>query len=315
MYVDRELIRVQELPKGPDEDVSFVSFRGRRMSLEETTPEGHALMRPVYKVEVHPPGAAVSPSGLPIFDLVYRNDDGGPMYGKDSRVTFTAPAAGTYFFRLTDSRGTGGAHHAYRLTLAAPEPDYDLFVTPSNPNVPRGGRVPVTVFAFRRDGFNGPIEVAFRDLPDGLTGTTGPHPARRVVGRLDAGRRGWGDRAGHALARDWAATLNGRPVEREARADERVSVIATGLPPDVRVVSVTPDLVELAPGGRAKITATIARANGFAGRVPLSVNNLPFRITVPDIGLNGILITEDQTSRSSRSSPTSALSRRSRRCM
>ena len=30
VYVDRELIRVQELPKGPDEDVSFVSFRGRR---------------------------------------------------------------------------------------------------------------------------------------------------------------------------------------------------------------------------------------------------------------------------------------------
>ena len=95
-----------------------------------------------------------------------------------------------------------------------------------------------------------------------------------------------------------AATVNGRPVEREARADEKVSVIATGLPPDVRVVSVTPEVVELAPGGRAKVTATIARANGFAGRVPLSVNNLPFRITVPDIGLNGILITEEQTSRS-----------------
>jgi hypothetical protein len=95
-----------------------------------------------------------------------------------------------------------------------------------------------------------------------------------------------------------SATVGGRPVERQARTDERVSVIATGLPPDVRVVSVTPAVVELAPGGRARVTATIVRANGFAGRVPLSVNNLPFRITVPDIGLNGILITEEQTSRS-----------------
>jgi len=65
----------------------------------------------------------------------------------------------------------------------------------------------------------------------------------------------------------------------------------------VRVVSVTPDVVELAPGQRAKVTATISRANGFAGRVPLSVRNLPFRVTVPDIGLNGILITETQDSR------------------
>ncbi|MBK5297644.1 MAG: hypothetical protein JJE40_10840 [Vicinamibacteria bacterium] len=298
VYVDRELIRVQELPKGPDEDVSFVSFRGRRLGFEETTPEGHALMRPVYKVEVHPPGATLSPSGLPVFDLVYRNDDGGPMYGKDSRVTFTAPAAGTYYLRLTDARGTSGAHHAYRLTVAAPEPDYDLYVTPSNPNVPREGRVPVTVFAWRRDGFTGPIDVAFRDLPSGLAGTTG----RILPGESSVALTLGADVDAPALVTPLrvvgAATVNGRPVEREARADERVSVIATGLPPDVLVVSVTPDVVELAPGGRAKVTATIARANGFAGRVPLSVNNLPFRITVPDIGLNGILITEEQTSRS-----------------
>jgi len=298
VYVDRELIRVQELPKGPDEDVSFISFRGRRMGFEETTPEGHALMRPVYKVEVHPPNAKVSPSGLPVFDLVYRNDDGGPMYGKDSRVTFTAPAAGTFYLRLTDARGTNGARHAYRLTVAAPDPDYELFVTPSNPNVPRGGRVPVTVFAWRRDGFNGPIDIAFRDLPGGITGTTGRILPGESSVALTLGAEADAASLVTPLRVIGAATVGGRPVEREARADEKVSVIATGLPPDVRVVSVTPAIVELAPGGRAKVTATIARANGFAGRVPLSVNNLPFRITVPDIGLNGILITEEQTSRS-----------------
>ena len=71
----------------------------------------------------------------------------------------------------------------------------------------------------------------------------------------------------------------------------------------MRVVSVEPAIIELAPGGHAKVRATIARENGFKGRVPLSVLNLPFRVTVPDIGLNGILITEAQDSRSSRSSP------------
>ncbi len=108
VYVDRELIRVQELPKGPDEDVSFVSFRGRRLGFEETTPEGHALMRPVYKVELHPPGAAVVAVGPADVRSGVPQRRRRADVGKDSRLTFTAPAAGTYYVRLTDARGTGG---------------------------------------------------------------------------------------------------------------------------------------------------------------------------------------------------------------
>jgi hypothetical protein len=298
VYVDRELIRVLELPKGPDEDVSFINFRGRRVAFQETTSEGHALLRPVYKVELHPPDATVAPTGLPVFDIEYRNDDGGPMMEKDSRVTFTAPADGTYYFRLADSRGEGGSLHAYRFTVAPPSPDFDLFVTPSNPNVPRGGRVPVTVFAWRRDGFDGPIDVAFKGLPPGMSAA----PGRIASGEMSVVL---------ALAADASmspvvaplevagtARIAGRDVARVARADERVSVVATGLSPDVRVTAVTPAVIELAPGERARVSATIERANGFAGRVPLAVNNLPFRVTIPDIGLNGILITEEQTTRS-----------------
>ena len=298
VYVDRELIRVQELPKGPDEDVSFVSFRGRRVAFEETTSEGHALLRPVYKVELHPPDAALPPTGLPVFDLVYRNDDGGPLMGKDSRVTFTAPADGAYYFRVSDSRGESGPRHAYRLTVAPPRPDFELFVTPSNPNVPRGGRVPITVFAWRHDGFAGPIDVALTGLPAGVTAL----PGRILPGQSSVVLTVAADAAAPSLVTPLKVTgsahIGGRQVDRVARADERVSVIATGPAPDVRVVSVTPSVIELAPGERAVVTAAIERANGFAGRVPLSVNNLPFQVTIPDIGLNGILITEDQTSRS-----------------
>lgn len=297
VYIDRELIRVLELPKGPDEDTFFAHFRGERLSFQDTTAEAHALLRPVYKVEVLAPGTPVSPNGLPVFDIGYRNDDGGPMYGKDSRLEFTAPATGTYYIRLTDSRRTGGPLHSYRLTVAPPAPDYELFVSPANPNVPRGGRVPVTVFAWRRDGFDGPIEVALTGLPDGITATRGTilSGESSVSVTLSAA-----DRAADVLTPLKVlgrATVAGRVLEHEARADQKVSVVSLATPPDVRVVSVTPEIVELTPGGRAKVTAKIARANGFAGRVPLSVNNLPFRLTVPDIGLNGILITEDQDSR------------------
>src|SRR6185503_16150449 len=125
VYIDRELIRVLELPKGPDEDTFFAHFRGERISYQDTTAEAHALLRPVYKVGVLAPGTPVSPNGLPVFDIGYRNDDGGPMYGKDSRLEFTAPATGTYYIRLTDSRGTSSPVHACRRPHGPRGPAYE----------------------------------------------------------------------------------------------------------------------------------------------------------------------------------------------
>jgi hypothetical protein len=297
VYVDRELIQVSELPKGPDEDTSFTSFRGRRVAFEDTTSEGHALGRPVYKVERHPPGSTFSPNGLPLFTLVYRNDDGGPMWGKDSRLTFTAPAAGEYVVRIRDARGESGPLYAYRLTLAPPRPDFELFVSPSNPNVPRGGRVPVTVTAFRHDGFDGPIEVSVDGLPPGITANSGTIlPGHASVAITLTAAADAAAVTGPLVVAGRAAT-GPRERVRQARADEKVSVVSVSAPPDVRVVSVEPAIIELAPGGHATVRATIARENGFTGRVPLAVLNLPFRVTVPDIGLNGILITETQDTR------------------
>ena len=72
--------------KVPTRTRSSQEYRGQRISYEDTTAEGHALLRPVYKVDVLPPGTPVAPNGLPVFDLVYRNDDGGPMYRARTRI-------------------------------------------------------------------------------------------------------------------------------------------------------------------------------------------------------------------------------------
>ena len=69
VFVDRELMQIRELPKGPDEDTPLTQFRGRRISFEGTSGESHANTRPVYKVEIHPPGTKLSPNGLPLFTL------------------------------------------------------------------------------------------------------------------------------------------------------------------------------------------------------------------------------------------------------
>ena len=56
--------------------------------------------------------------------------------------------------------------------------------------------------------------------------------------------------------------------------------------------------VEVEPGKTAEISVAIERQNGFGGRVPVAVMNLPPRVKLVDIGLNGVLINETETHRS-----------------
>jgi hypothetical protein len=73
--------------------------------------------------------------------------------------------------------------------------------------------------------------------------------------------------------------------------------LLTVLPqPDIRV---TTDVrqVTLRPGGTVEVVAQVDRRNGFKGRVPIEVRDLPYGVQVRDVGLNGVLITEQQTSR------------------
>ena len=299
LYVDRELMRVRELPGHPDADASLESHRGRRLAFAETTPEGHALNTPVYKVEMHPPGAALPSNGMPVFTLAFRNDDGGPGYGKDSRLTFTAPAAGAYLLRLRDSRGLSGREFTYRLTAAEARPDYRLSVNTTAPNVPRGGRVPVYVSVERRDGFDAPVEVALSGLGAGLQATTAtlPRGVSSAALMLSATDVASGEPAVfRAMGR---AESGGALLEREGVPDTpaRLTVATAVGPPELVLTSVEPRVVELPAGGRAKVKVHVRRANGFAGRVPVGVQNLPFGVHIPDIGLNGVLITEKQEER------------------
>jgi hypothetical protein len=64
-------------------------------------------------------------------------------------------------------------------------------------------------------------------------------------------------------------------------------------------VTVTTDLQEVAiqTGGEARVTVKVDRHNGFGGRVPIDVKNLPFGVRVLDVGLNGVLVTEQGNSR------------------
>ncbi len=105
--------------------------------------------------------------------LAYNNDYEDRLLGRvthhaDARVTFEAPETGTYHIHLGDIQNGGGDDYAYRLQLDRPVPDYELRVVPSNLNGVPGSSVPCTVYALRKDGFTGPIDLKLKNKIDGL---------------------------------------------------------------------------------------------------------------------------------------------------
>jgi hypothetical protein len=300
----RELGRIQALPRNPDDDAVFWNQKGQRLAMRETTPEQHPMSQPMYKVEIHPPGAVFPPGGVPTTTLTYANDDGGPSFAKDSRVTFDVPADGDYLVRMEDARGLGGGEHAYHLVLRRPHPGFRVELGTENPSIPRGGTTLVPVNVTRVDGFDGPIEIKAEQLPPGITATPDVIDRGELGGML-------------ALTSDLAAPAFAPPTWRvvaRALADARsapsvcpaTQEIDPGGPsggwitvtpqPNLKVIA-RPGRVEIHPGQQVSMTLAVERGPAFRGRVPIDVKNLPQGVRVLNIGLNGVLITEAQTER------------------
>lgn len=295
VYADGELMRLDELPKNPDDDAQYAAVAGKRVGFLGTTPTYHAYGAALYKVEVHPPGATFPPNGMPVFRVPYRNDDGGPGYDKDSALDFTAPVDGVYTARVKSADAAGGPGHAYRLTVRPPKPDFAVSYTPRSPAVWRGNGVPLTAVATRSDGFAGPIRLSWKNVPAGF---------RVPDAVIEAGRT------------ETVVTLSVDATAAAPKGDSpKMELVATAMIDGTDVTRTTPgglptiddggDLrtavreaeVRLAPGRETKFTVTIERRNGFKGRVPLEVKGLPYGVRVLNIGLNGILVLPSQTSR------------------
>ncbi len=288
-----ELLQVEVLPKGPDEDIFFKSFLGQRIAFEDTTPEAHATNSSVYKVSLHSSGTKLPPNGLPVVTIYYRNDDGGPMSGKDSKLNFTAPEDGEYIVRIHDVRGKQSERYAYRLSIHEPAPDFLLFADPENPNVPQGGQLPITITAYRNDGFDGEIKVKIPELSAGFTATESVIPAGQnsTVITISAASD---VKKSFPLRLQGTAKINSQVVTRDLKTEDRIAIVSPAPSPEL-IVWTEPQSVMLEPGGHVWVTIKIKRERGFAGRVPFDVRNLPHGVIVKDVGLNGVLITEEET--------------------
>lgn len=99
----------------------------------------------------------------------------------DSYLMVKLPADGQYLIHLGDTRRQAGKEYAYRLRLSHPQPDFALRVIPSRVCIPSNGAAGVTVFAIRKDGFDGPIQLNFKDLPEGLVSAGATLAAQQEV--------------------------------------------------------------------------------------------------------------------------------------
>ena len=106
--------------------------------------------------------------------IIALNDDhydaasGSNTHHADSYLMAKLPAGGRHFVHLGDTTRAGGKEYAYRLRISRPQPDFALRVIPSRICIPSKASAEVTVYALRKDGFDGPIALSFKDLPQGL---------------------------------------------------------------------------------------------------------------------------------------------------
>ena len=302
IMVGDELDQIDFIPDQPDADTILKSMGELRIAFLGTSPDVHAVNTPVYKAQILPADAEVPSNGLPVFHLTWRNDDGGPGYGSDSKLDFVAPADGDYFIHLKDVRNMEGSDFAYRLTIRDETPDFRLRAEPANPNIPRGGSTPVTVSLDSIRGFDGPIEIAVHGLPSGISASAATIAAGQTSTVLVLTAAPDADMDGHPTPIQVVgrATVDGheliRTANRGADREGPLQLASIVPPPDV-VVSTETNEVTLEPGKDVTLKLTVERHNGFKGRVPCSVQNLPFGVRVVNVGLNGVLVTEAQSSR------------------
>jgi hypothetical protein len=295
ILIGNELVRMLALPRNPDDDAQFFQLRGARQGYLDTTSAHVPLGTPIYKVSINAPGTQFPSNGMPVITIPFRNDDGGPQYGKDSRLFFDPPADGEYLVRVSDVRGQGGPDYGYRLAIRAPKPSYSVSFNPTSPSVGKGEAAPIAISCERVDGFEGPIELRLDQLPAGFSAPVTTIPAGENSTSLalfaEPGAASPGQNC-PKLKLVAKATIDGNELAREVVGGQ----LAVVEPGDI-VATVDRSEVVLQPGKEAKLLVQIERRNEFKGRIPIEVRGLPHGSRVLDIGLNGILITERDTSR------------------
>jgi hypothetical protein len=135
---------------------------------------GEAIVAEVYARRLNSPVDSMvvvtDASGKQLVSNDDHEDKGAAFvtHHADSRVLFKAPAGGAYFFHIVDTQNQGGPEYTYRFRVAEQRQDFALRVTPASVNGKPGESVPIAVYALRKDGFSGDINLEVKGGPAGM---------------------------------------------------------------------------------------------------------------------------------------------------
>ena len=307
LYMQGEVCKTFRAPRGPDSGYQLYALNGKRRDYFDTSATGHAKEEPCYIVEAYPPGSQIVENGLPVFPLHFGNDDDAERkLDKDSRVTFTVPADGSYLVKVTDVRGFTGSKNHYTLTVRPPKPDFAVTINTMNPKVAAGSGQSLKFTLNRLDNFEGDVRIDIAGLPAGFSAAS---PVIIESGHVEANSVILASKdAAEPKKEDWERTtvlatglIDGRLVTKNVGS---LGEIKLEKAPQIRVTLV-PDQPQFtaADGGLAIMPGTtitakiIVERNGFDGDVKFDVDNLPHGIIVDNIGLSGVLVRAKETER------------------
>lgn len=226
----------------------------------------------------------------------------------DSYLSAKLPKTGRYFVQLSDAEGHGGPEFDYELRVGPPQPDFALRVTPSSLNIPAGRAVTATVYANRKDGWDGDIEVALKDAPAGfgLGGAVIPKGRDHVRMTLTAPRGQSGQPL--VLHMEGRAQINGKTITRPVipaeymmqafayhhlvQAQALMATVTGGARVSIGLDSASGARLAIPAGGSAQVTYSMRPAMLNTG-MHLELSDPPAGVTLQSVSITrrGITLT------------------------
>ncbi|MCE9556692.1 MAG: hypothetical protein K8T91_25360 [Planctomycetes bacterium] len=320
LYANGEVVRLHTYPQGPDSGFwVYPNIDERRFACFDTTPATHGLGEPCYIVEPHAPSETLTPNGLPVFPVYFENDDDArQQLGADSRLTFTAPADGTYLVRVTDVRGFQGDKYRYQLAIRRPRPDFSVQLLDKKIEISPGTGQKFQFKIERTDNFKDEVRLNITNLPPGFTSTLPTTIEREqyfaaAILEADSNVKAPDKSTLEKIRITATAKIAGREVTREVKGPTEIKLTKSA----PLITWITPATDKKREGTasldpRQSVELTIAPGQTIAAQIHVKRQaykgavtfgrmgagfNLPYGVYVDNLGLNGIFVPEDADER------------------